>query len=143
MYLQNLFWVFLFVEILCPVFQNFEDGVARHATPPTAGTFGVPVNSIVYFSCIEGFRLSFDVILTCLYNGSWSESPPVCLGAHWTKSCIIYTVFLDKYFFLIADEKVRVTKINCVYLEYSLIQIKKINKLNFKIRLIEYLIQLI
>lgn len=82
MVLQNLSSISLLAEILCPAFQNFENGVATHATQPITGASGVPVHSIVNLTCIGGFRLSSDVILTCLYNGSWSESPPVCLGAH-------------------------------------------------------------
>lgn len=145
MYWQNLSWICLLAEILCPAFQNFENGVATHATPPTAGTFVVPVNSIVHFSCFEGFRLSSDVILTCLYNGSWSESPPVCLGAHWTKFAIIFTGFFYKYFFLIADEKVRVTKIKCVYFRIFPNPIWKKPTIywTLKIRLIGYSILLI
>lgn len=117
MYWQNLSSICLLAEILCPAFQNFENGVATHATTPIAETSGVPLHSIVYFTCIGGFRLSSDVILTCLFNGSWSESPPICLGAHWTKFYTLFTLFWI-VLFLIEDEIVRVTKNESVHLEY-------------------------
>ncbi|XP_078336952.1 CUB and sushi domain-containing protein 1-like [Crassostrea virginica] len=62
-------------EILCPEIPSLDNGIVTILPNPTAS---VHVNSNASFSCLPGFALSADVILTCLITGNWSAAPPVC-----------------------------------------------------------------
>lgn len=114
--------------------------MASQHMPLHQETSGVPLHSIVYFTCIGGFRLSSDVILTCLFNGSWSESPPICLGAHW--NFLHFLPFLDSTFSHSRWNSLRNKKWKCAF-RISLIQINKLLILNFEIKSVEHLILLI
>lgn len=65
-------------EILCPPLQTPANG--------RKSTENVTADSVVYFSCDNGYDVDGQAVLTCQFgeslNGTWNGTEPVCSGRH-------------------------------------------------------------
>lgn len=69
--------------LLC-VYIGISPGICGDpGMPPHGARFGgeeFKTKSLLRFSCEAGFSLTGSAERTCLHNGTWSGTQPVCLG---------------------------------------------------------------
>ena len=97
MYICNVFFQF---KVPCPAIQSPDSGTVNETTNGT--------NTIVSYTCAEGYVLKGISERTCLDDGSWTDSDPVCGNFRFNfttvildSSIIVYHSSLFHFYFKI------------------------------------------
>ena len=70
---RRLTQVYSFAEIQCPPLKTPQNG--------TVSNMNVVVETIVAFSCENGYELKGRPLLLCQESGTWNGMEPICTGA--------------------------------------------------------------
>ena len=72
--------VFSVVEIECPPLKSPMNG--------TISNENNVVESIILFTCLNGFEVTEHPVLLCLESGYWNGTEPICTGVYICRACM-------------------------------------------------------